>query len=85
MTLSKIAQVILRNQGNQIDEKNMTDAYHKYRLALNDHERMEAITLLEIEISKVKDWMDLKGYRKSSQFEVRFFYLKRLAKDLKII
>jgi hypothetical protein len=46
---------------------------------------MEAITLLEIEISKVKDWMDLKGYRKSDQFEVRFFYLKRLAKDLKII
>ena len=85
MTLSKIAQVILRNQGNQIDEKNMTDAYHKYKLALNDHERMEAITLIEIEISKVKDWMDLKGYRKSDQFEVRFFYLKRLAKDLKII
>jgi hypothetical protein len=85
MTLSKIAQVILRNQGNQIDEKNMTDAYHKYKLALNDHERMEAITLLEIEISKIKDYMDLKGYRKSDQFEVRFFYLKRLAKDLKII
>ncbi len=85
MTLSKIAQVILRNQGNQIDEKNMSDAYHKYKLALNDHERMEAITLIEIEISKVKDWMDLKGYRKSDQFEVRFFYLKRLAKDLKII
>jgi hypothetical protein len=85
MTLSKIAQVILRNQGNQIDEKNMTDAYHKYRLALNDHERMEAITLIEIEISKVKDWMDLKGYRKSDQFESRYNYLKRLAKDLKII
>jgi hypothetical protein len=85
MTLSKIAQVILRNQGNQIDEKNMTDAYHKYKLALNDHERMEAITLIEIEISKIKDYMDLKGYRKSDQFEVRFFYLKRLAKDLKII
>jgi hypothetical protein len=85
MTLSQIAQVILRQQGNQIDEKNITDAYHKYRLAINDHERIEAITLIEIEISKIKDAMDLKGFRKSDQFESRYNYLKRLAKELKII
>ncbi len=85
MTLSHIAQVILRQQGNQIDEKSMTDAYHKYKLAINNHERIEAITLIEIEISKIKDHMDIKGFRKSDQFEIRYHYLKRLAKDLKII
>ena len=85
MTLQKIAEFLLKEQKHEINDKHLGDAYHKYRLALNNPEKIEAITLMELEIAKIKDALDLSGFKKSDQFEIRFYYLKRLCKELMIL
>lgn len=85
MTMKEIAQRILLQQGQKTNEKDLSDCVTKYKLANNDKERIEAIVALELEIEKIKDSMDLAGFRRSDQFEVRYYWLKRLAKELKII
>jgi hypothetical protein len=85
MTLKEIAQRILLQQGQKTEEKHLSDCITKYKIAINNTQRIEAITELEIEIEKIKDSMDLAGYRRSDQFEARYFHLKKIAKELRII
>jgi hypothetical protein len=85
MTLKEIAQRILLQQGQKTEEKHLSDCITKYKIAINNTQRIEAITELEIEIEKIKDSMDLTGYRRSDQFEARYYHLKKIAKELKII
>ena len=86
MTLKEIAQKILLQQGHQYDEKHISDAVQKFRLASNNTQRIEAIVDIELEIEKIKDAMDIQGFSRSgSQFEIRYFHLKKIAKELKII
>ncbi len=86
MTLREIAQRILKTQNNEYNEVHLSEAVQKFRVARNNTEIIEAITGIELEIEKIKDSLDLKGFSRSGrQFEVRYNYLKRLAKELKII
>jgi hypothetical protein len=86
ITLREIAQKILLQQGHKFDEKHIFDAVQKFRLASNNTQRIEAIVDIELEIEKIKDALDLQGFSRSGQqFEIRYFHLKKIAKELKII